>query len=68
AFKGAVLVAIGWEIGRQILAAVLIRSNYISAYGTIGSFLAIMLWLYFSSHLVFLGAEFVQCICQKCDS
>lgn len=68
ALMGAGLVAVGWEIGRQVLAAYLLRSNYISAYGTIGSFLAIMLWLYYSSHLVFLGAEFVQCICQKCEA
>ena len=31
AFRGAILVAAGWEIGRHVLSAVLMRMNYISA-------------------------------------
>ncbi len=63
AFRGAILVAAGWEIGRHVLSAVLMRMNYISAYGTIGSFLAVLLWLYYASHLLFLGAEYIQTFC-----
>jgi membrane protein len=67
ALAGGVLVAAGWEIGRHVLSAVLLRTNYISGYGTIGSFLAVLLWLYYVSHLLFLGAEFIQTICKRCD-
>ncbi len=67
ALAGAVLAAVGWEIGRHVLSAVLMHTNYISGYGVIGSFLAILLWLYYASHLLFLGAEFIQTICRHCD-
>ena len=66
AAHGAVLAAISWELGRQILAAVLISDKY-SAYGVIGSFIAIMLWVYYGTIITFVGAEYVQVICTDCD-
>ncbi|MEX0724733.1 MAG: YihY/virulence factor BrkB family protein [Planctomycetaceae bacterium] len=62
AVTGAILVAIGWELGRQVLFNILIGTRYSNAYGTIGSFLAVLLWLYYASHLLFIGAEFIQVI------
>ncbi len=66
ALAGAVLVAVGWEAGRHVLSNILIGTRYTNAYGTLGSFLAILLWLYYASHLLFLGAEFIQVICDRC--
>ncbi len=63
ALAGAVLVSVGWEIGRHILSNILIGTRYTNAYGTLGSFLAVLLWLYYASHLLFLGAEFIQFLC-----
>jgi membrane protein len=60
------LAAVVWEIGRMILAAFLIGNKY-SAYGVVGSFIAVMLWIYYASTVVFLGAEYVQVICRRCD-
>lgn len=67
AFSGAAIVAVGWELGRHGLSAVLMRSPYLSAYGAIGSLLAILVWIYYSTHLLFLGAEYIQVICKRCD-
>jgi membrane protein len=67
AFRGAAVAAVGWEIGRQGLALWLVRTDYGSAYGIIGSFLGIMLWLYFASVVVFLGAEYIQAVCVRCE-
>ena len=67
ALAGAVLVAVGWEVGRHILSNILIGTRYTNAYGTLGSFLAVLLWLYYASHLLFLGAEFIQFICKRCE-
>jgi membrane protein len=67
ALLGGFLVAIGWELGRHGLSAFLMRSQYLSAYGTIGSLLAILIWIYYSAHLIFLGAEYIQVICKRCD-
>jgi membrane protein len=66
AAQGAVVAAILWEIGRQVLAAVLIGAWY-SAYGIIGSFLMVLLWCYYAVTVVFLGAEYVQEICENCQ-
>lgn len=65
ALEGGMLVAVVWELGRQVLAAWLINSRYSSAYGVIGSFLAVMLWIYFASTVVLLGAEYVQVVCRR---
>lgn len=67
ALLGGFFVAIGWELGRHGLSAFLLRSQYLSAYGTIGSLLAILIWIYYSTHLIFLGAEYIQVICKRCD-
>jgi membrane protein len=59
ALQGGVLAAVAWELGRLILSGFLISKKY-SAYGVVGSFIAIMLWIYFASTIVFLAAEYVQ--------
>lgn len=56
---GGLVVAIFWEVGQMILGPMIIGEKY-SAYGVVGSFIAIMLWLYLASALLFIGAEFVQ--------
>jgi membrane protein len=60
AVRGAVLAAILWEVGRIALAAYLLRSSIGSAYGVIGSFIAILLWCYYTVAVVFFGAEYIQ--------
>jgi membrane protein len=60
AVGGGVFTGIGWEIGRQVLAAFVIGQKYTSAYGVIGSFLAVMLWCYYGAAVLFLGAEYTQ--------
>ncbi len=65
AARGGLLAALAWEVGRQILAAVVISSKQ-SAYGVVGSFIAVMLWIYFATIVVFFAAEYVQVICAAC--
>lgn len=60
ALAGAVVAGIGWEIGRQLLAAFVIGREYGSAYGVIGSFLAVMLWCYYVVAVLFFGAEYAR--------
>lgn len=56
---GAVIVALCWQLGSQIVARFIVGGNY-SAYGVVGSFIAIMLWVYYASILLLLGAQLVQ--------
>lgn len=66
AFRGGLLAAGLWEIGRLLLAALIVGDKY-SAYGVVGSFIAVMLWIYVASNIVFLGAEYIQVICEDCN-
>lgn len=59
AWAGGVVSSIVWEIGRQVLATFLIANKYTSAYGVVGSFIAIMLWIYYAFSVIFFGAEYV---------
>ena len=58
---GGVAVAVVLLIGGQIMSRFLIGGNY-SAYGVVGSFIAMMLWVYYASIVLFLGAQLVQVI------
>jgi membrane protein len=62
ALRGATIAAILWEIGRQLLGIYLVRQSYPTAYGVIGSFMAIMLWTYYAMIVVFYGAEFTRVV------
>ena len=62
ALRGGVFASLLWEAGRQALAAYLLRLNYPSAYGVVGSFLAVMLWAYYASLVILFGAEYVRVI------
>lgn len=67
ALRGGGLAAILWEIGRQVLAIVLVKSRYASAYGVVGSFIAIQLWCYYAVAVIFFGAEYIQEFCRSCN-
>lgn len=66
AAKGGLLASVVWEVGRQVLAALVIGNKY-SAYGVIGAFIAIMLWVYYGVLVIFLGAEYVQVLSEERD-
>jgi membrane protein len=61
---GGLLAAIVWEVGRRVLAALVIGTHY-SVYGVVGAFIAIMLWVYYAAATVFFGAELAQVIGSK---
>lgn len=62
AFRGGILAAIIWELGRELLGVFFIGMRYTSAYGAIGSFIALLLWCYYAVSILFFGAEYVQAI------
>jgi membrane protein len=57
---GAFVTAILIEIGKNLIGLYLGRSSAGSTYGAAGSFVIILLWVYYSSQILFLGAEFTQ--------
>ncbi|MFN0053197.1 MAG: YihY/virulence factor BrkB family protein [Planctomycetales bacterium] len=61
AWFGGLFTAVTFKLGQQGLEAVVIGNHY-SAYGVVGSFLAVMLWMYYASAVVLLGAELVRAL------
>lgn len=57
---GALVTAILFTIGRQLISLYLGRSAPATAYGAAGSLVIILLWVYYSAQILFLGAEFTQ--------
>lgn len=57
---GALVTALLWELAKRLLAFYIGRSSFASAYGAIGTLLVVMAWIYFSSQVLFLGAEFTE--------
>jgi membrane protein len=58
---GALVTAVLWELGKNLLALYIGRSGQSwGAYGLVGTVLILMAWIYFSSQILFLGAEFTE--------
>jgi membrane protein len=57
---GAITTAVLFSIGKWALAMYLGRTSTTSAYGAAGSFVIILMWVYYASIIVFLGAEITQ--------
>jgi membrane protein len=64
ALSAGAFVAIIWQIGQYFLTRFLIGDHY-SAYGILGSFIAVLLWFYYASAVVFFGVEYLFAISQK---
>jgi membrane protein len=57
---GAVVTSLLFSLGKLGIGLYLGKSSVSSAYGAAGSFAVLLLWVYYSSQLLFLGAEFTQ--------
>lgn len=57
---GALATTLLFLIGRLVLTLYLDRSDTISLYGTAGSIVVLLMWVYYSSQIVLFGAEFTK--------
>jgi membrane protein len=57
---GAALTAILFTIGKYLIGLYLGSTGASSVYGAAGSLVMVLLWVYYSSLIFFLGAEFTQ--------
>jgi membrane protein len=55
---GALVTASLFTLGKLVIVVYLGRVAFASAYGAAGSFLVLMLWVYYSAQIFLLGAEF----------
>ncbi|MBN1393576.1 MAG: YihY/virulence factor BrkB family protein [Pirellulales bacterium] len=66
AVRGGLLAALFWEAARQALTFILLGKTY-TAYGVVGSLIAVMLWIYIAANVLFLGAEYVRVLGENED-
>ncbi len=59
-WSGAIATALLFSIGRYLISIYLNYSPIGSTYGAAGSLAVLLLWIYYSAQLFFLGAEFTQ--------
>lgn len=57
---GAGVTALLFVLGKLAIGFYLGRSSVASSYGAAGSLVVLLIWIFYSSQLVFLGAEFTQ--------
>jgi membrane protein len=57
---GAALTSLLFTIGKILIGIYLGTSGVTSTYGAAGSLITVLLWVYYSSLIFFLGAEFTQ--------
>lgn len=57
---GALITAVLFTIGKTLIGLYLGRSEVGSNFGAAGSLALIMIWVYYSSQILFFGAEFTQ--------
>jgi membrane protein len=59
---GGLLTAGLFDIGRWLIGLYLAHSTEASAFGAASSFVALLLWLYYTAQIFLFGAEFTACM------
>ena len=57
---GAIVTSLLFNLGKFGLALYLTKGGIASSYGAAGSFAALLVWIYYSSMILFFGAEFTK--------
>lgn len=57
---GAAVTALLFTVGKTLIALYLGRASVTSVYGAAGSLVLILLWVYYSAQILFVGAEFTE--------
>ena len=57
---GSVITALLFTVGKFAIGLYLGRSSFGSAYGAAGSLVVLLVWIYYSSQILFFGAEFTK--------
>jgi membrane protein len=63
AWSGALFSGVFFWLGQELMSFYLSRVSAVSAYGAAGSLIVLLVWVYYSAQLVFIGAEFIKALC-----
>lgn len=59
-FVGAIVTALFFGLGKYVISLYISKSKFMSVYGTAGAILLMMVWVYYSSAIFYLGAVFTK--------
>jgi membrane protein len=59
-WPGAIATALLFMIGKFLISVYIAKSNIGSTYGTAGSLVILIVWIYYSSIILYFGAEFTK--------
>ncbi|WP_425615746.1 YihY/virulence factor BrkB family protein [Anatilimnocola sp. NA78] len=62
---GAILTAVLFSIGKLAISLYLGKSGLASGYGAAGSLVVLLVWVYYSSQILFFGAEITHVIARR---
>jgi len=62
---GAVITAVLFSVGKTLIGLYLGHSSVASVYGAAGSLVLLLLWVYYSAQILFLGAEFTRVYAER---
>ena len=62
---GALVTAVLFTIGQQLIGLYLGQSSVASSYGATGSVMILLLWVYYSCQILLFGAEFTRVYAQR---
>lgn len=65
---GSIITTLLFNLGKSLLSGYLGRSSFSSSYGAAGSLVVLLAWVYYSSQIIFLGAEFTQVYAKRFGS
>ncbi|MDI6854981.1 MAG: YihY/virulence factor BrkB family protein [Deltaproteobacteria bacterium] len=65
---GSAITALLFTLGKFFLGLYIARSGTSSVYGAAGSLVVILLWVYYSAQIIFIGAEFTQVYARRYGS
>lgn len=65
---GAILTAVLFAVGKLLIGLYLGKASVGSAYGAAGSLVVLLLWIYYSSLILFFGAELTQVYARRFGS
>jgi membrane protein len=67
AIMGALFTAVLFSLGKYLIGIYIEKGNPGSAFGAAGSIIVILLWIYYTSIILYFGAEFTQAYAEKYD-
>ncbi len=65
---GAAVTSVLFAIGKELIGLYLGHSSVASAFGAAGSVIVILVWIYYSTQILFFGAEFTQVYARRYGS